>query len=122
MTRAAAVSIFRTIGNRHPPTSGGGRGEVCPRSLIQESDPMLPPARRPAADVIPSRARTTRAAIKARAAARGATAAPAPAGLATFEALEGRTLFSVFTVTNTLNAGAGSLRQAITDANAHANV
>jgi hypothetical protein len=41
---------------------------------------------------------------------------------ASFEALEGRTMFSVFTVTNTLNAGAGSFRQALADANAHPNV
>lgn len=38
-----------------------------------------------------------------------------------FETLEGRTLFSVFTVTNTLDNGTGSMRQAIIDANANAN-
>src|SRR5262245_55941784 len=35
--------------------------------------------------------------------------------------LEDRTLLSTFSVTNTLDSGAGSLRQAILDANAHAN-
>jgi hypothetical protein len=37
------------------------------------------------------------------------------------EPLESRELLSVFTVTNTNDSGAGSLRQAIVDANAHAN-
>ena len=35
------------------------------------------------------------------------------------EAVEGRTLLSTYLVTNTNNAGSGSLRQAITDANNH---
>ena len=37
------------------------------------------------------------------------------------EALEDRCLPSTFTVLNTADGGAGSLRQAILDANAHAN-
>src|SRR5437588_9977584 len=36
------------------------------------------------------------------------------------EPLEGRLLFSTFMVTNTADAGAGSLRQAIASANSHA--
>src|SRR5437773_2181874 len=36
---------------------------------------------------------------------------------ATIEAMEGRTLLSTYTVTNTNDSGAGSLRQAILDAN-----
>ena len=35
------------------------------------------------------------------------------------ETLEGRTLLSTYTVTNTSDSGAGSLRQAILDANNH---
>lgn len=38
-----------------------------------------------------------------------------------FDSLEDRTLPSTFTVLNTLNSGTGSFRQAILDANAHAN-
>ena len=37
-----------------------------------------------------------------------------------FERLEGRVLFSTYTVTTAADAGAGSLRQAIVDANKHA--
>src|SRR4051812_29317704 len=45
-----------------------------------------------------------------------------PARTAPFETLEGRAMFSAtFTVTNTLDAGPGSFRQAILDANATAN-
>src|SRR5439155_20415871 len=39
---------------------------------------------------------------------------------AMLETLEGRALLSTYTVTNTADAGAGSLRQAITDAANHA--
>jgi titin len=46
-------------------------------------------------------------------------AAAAPSVL---ESLEGRTLFSTYVVTNTFDAGAGSLRQAMLDANKHAGV
>ena len=38
------------------------------------------------------------------------------------EALEHRTLLATFVVVNTLDAGAGSLRQAMTDAHARAGV
>src|SRR5256885_882510 len=38
---------------------------------------------------------------------------------ALLEGLEERALFSTYTVTNTNNSGAGSLRQAMTDANNH---
>ena len=38
------------------------------------------------------------------------------------ESLEGRTLFSTYAVTNALDAGAGSLRQAMLDANKHAGL
>jgi titin len=48
------------------------------------------------------------------------TAAAAAPSL--FESLEGRTLFSTYVVTNALDAGAGSLRQAMLDANKHAGV
>lgn len=43
---------------------------------------------------------------------------PRPIRRLALEELENRSLLSVFTVLNTLDAGAGSLRQAITDANA----
>ena len=41
------------------------------------------------------------------------------AATAVMEAMEGRTLLSTYYVTNTNNSGAGSLRQAIVDANKH---
>ena len=44
----------------------------------------------------------------------------APAPRASIEGLETRTLLSTYTVTNTNDSGAGSLRQAILDANRHA--
>ena len=43
---------------------------------------------------------------------------PAPAAKCHAEPLESRVLLAAFTVSNTLNSGAGSLRQAIIDANA----
>ena len=45
--------------------------------------------------------------------------APAAPAVAAFEALEDRRLFTTYTVTNVNDAGAGSLRQAILDANNH---
>src|SRR5688572_26417016 len=42
------------------------------------------------------------------------------ASLASVESLEGRTLMSTYVVTNANDAGAGSLRQAILNANGHA--
>src|SRR5688500_10506331 len=50
---------------------------------------------------------------------RTAARATARATAVMMEAIEGRTMLSTYTVTNTNDTGAGSLRQAILDANKH---
>jgi hypothetical protein len=50
----------------------------------------------------------------------GCQSAGQAAAASVFEPLEGRTLLSAYAVTNTLDAGPGSLRQAMLDANKHA--